>query len=50
MKELTVYASYKYAITITNGKDFFTEKCLPKLSGEKVAVITDDNVDKLYHG
>lgn len=48
MKELLLSASKKYNITITDGKGLFSEKCLPYLSGEKVAVISDSNVSKTY--
>ena len=48
MKELKLSASKNYNITITDGKDLFIEKCLPYLSGEKVAVITDSNLMKIY--
>ena len=48
MLELNVSVSKTYKITIANDLSLFSERVLPFLLGENVAIITDDSVDKLY--
>lgn len=48
MLKLTVNASRKYDITITNGMEAFFEKTSSFLKGENIAVVCDENVDNLY--
>lgn len=48
MYKLTVNTSKCYQITISDSLDEFAGAVLPVIVGNKVAVITDSNVDKLY--
>lgn len=48
MLELEVSVSKTYKITIAKDFSLFSKRVLPYLSGENVAIITDDKVDKLY--
>ncbi|MBR0189665.1 MAG: 3-dehydroquinate synthase [Clostridia bacterium] len=48
MYELTVRASEKYKITITEGLGLFRARVLPLVKGESVAIVTDDRVNGLY--
>ncbi len=48
MKEIKVNASKKYNITVTDSLADFNSALLPLLTDEKVALITDSNVEKLY--
>ena len=48
MYELTVRASKKYKITITQGLGLFRARVLPLVKGESVAIVTDDRVNGLY--
>ncbi|MDY6367779.1 MAG: 3-dehydroquinate synthase [Clostridia bacterium] len=48
MKVLTVNSSKKYDVTLTKGMDGFLIAVKPLICGEKVAVITDSNVNGLY--
>lgn len=48
MEKLTVNASKNYVVTVTNGFDDFSASVKPFLRGEKVAIITDGNVNALY--
>ena len=48
MYKLTVNASKRYQITISNSLDGFANATSRAIVGEKVALITDSNVDKLY--
>ena len=48
MLELEVSVSKTYKITITKDLSLFSERVLPYLSGDNVAIITDDKVDKFY--
>ena len=50
MFELTVSASKTYKITIASDFSLFSERVLPFIKGEKVAIVTDDTVDKLHGG
>lgn len=49
MKIVKVNASKKYEITVTNGFEAFKQRVLPLILGDKVAIITDSNVEKLYY-
>ena len=49
MKTIKVNASKTYEITVDNGFEGFKTQVLPLIKGEKVAVITDDNVAPLYY-
>ena len=48
MKTIKVNASKRYDIIVTNGYQSFSEKVLNLITGERVAIITDSNVEKLY--
>ncbi len=48
MLSLTVNASSKYDITVTDTIRAFREKCVPYMRGKNVAVVTDSNVNALY--
>ena len=48
MFELKVSASKTYTVTIADDLQLFTEKVLPLIKGEKVAIITDDKVNALF--
>lgn len=48
MQELKVSASKTYTVTITDELEAFSERVLPFIKGENVAIITDDTVNKLY--
>ena len=48
MYELKVKASLKYGITVARDLNALGEKTAPFMKGEKVAVVTDDNVFALY--
>lgn len=48
MYELTVRASRKYKITITQSLRLFGTRVLPFIKGEKVAIVTDDTLYGLY--
>ena len=48
MKKIIVNASKTYQITVDSGFESFKTQVLPLIKGEKVAVITDDNVEPLY--
>ena len=48
MLSLTVNASSKYDITVTDTIRAFREKCVPYMRGRNVAVVTDSNVNALY--
>ena len=49
MKIVKVNASKQYDIVVTNGFENFSQSILPLIIGEKVAIITDTNVEKLYY-
>lgn len=48
MKTIKVNASKTYEITVDSSFESFKTQVLPLIKGEKVAVITDDNVEPLY--
>ena len=48
MYKLTVSASKRYQITISNNLDGFGDVARKVVTGSKIAVVTDTNVDKLY--
>ena len=48
MPELEVSVSKTYEIAIEKDLSLFSERVLPYLSGDNVAIITDDKVDKFY--
>ena len=48
MYEIKVRTSRPYTITVTNRLSAFGEKAVPFLKGEKVAVVSDDNVNGLF--
>ena len=48
MYNLTVNASKRYQITISNGLQEFGAAVLPYITGDKVAIVTDTNVHRLY--
>ena len=48
MYKLKVRTSTEYDITITDSLELFSEKVLPLIKGEKVAIITDEKVNSLY--
>jgi 3-dehydroquinate synthase len=48
MQTISVSASKKYDITITHGKELFLGVVKPIIKGNKIAIITDTTVDKLY--
>lgn len=50
MYTLKVNASRRYCITLTDGLSEFNQAVLPYIKGNKVAVITDANVNALYGG
>ena len=49
MKVIKVKASKNYEIIVDRGFDSFKANILPKIKGDKVAVITDTNVAPLYY-
>ncbi len=49
MKVIKVKASKNYEIIVDRGFDSFKANILPKIKGDKVAVITDTNVEPLYY-
>lgn len=48
MFELTLNASKTYKVTICKNDLLFSEKILPFIKGENVAIVTDDSVNALY--
>ena len=48
MYELKVRASKTYGITIAEDLSLFSERVLPLITGDSVAIITDDKVSALY--
>lgn len=48
MKTIKVNASKTYEITVDSSFESFKTQVLPLIKGEKVAVITDDNVEPFY--
>lgn len=50
MYKLTVKASKRYQITISDNLNDFSCAVLPTIIGNKVAIVTDTNVVKLYGG
>nr|MBO4517392.1 3-dehydroquinate synthase [Clostridia bacterium] len=50
MYELKVRASKTYDITIAEDLSFFSERVMPLVKGESVAIITDDKVNALCGG
>ncbi len=49
MQKISVNASKKYDITVTKGSSNFRDVIKGLIKGRKVAIITDENVEK-YHG
>lgn len=49
MKTINVKASKNYTITVDSGFENFKSQVLPYVKGDKVAVITDTNVEPLYY-
>lgn len=45
---LTVNASKRYNVSIENGLSKFLDVVAPHISGQKIAIITDENVNALY--
>ena len=49
MKKILVKASKTYQITVDSGLQNFKTEILPVIKGDKVAIITDTNVEPLYY-
>ncbi len=49
MKKILVKASKNYQITVDSGFKNFKSDILPLIKGDKVAIITDSNVEPLYY-